>query len=50
MIVVTNNATFVDALQEDKDCVAVRLEKQFGETAIEGGNALDQYGWKWPTR
>lgn len=50
IIVVSHNQTLVDELESDEICVPIRLEKRLGETIIKDGNALDQYGWKWPPR
>ncbi|MEM1068891.1 MAG: AAA family ATPase [Planctomycetota bacterium] len=47
VIIVSHNATLVE---QDEICVPIHLEKQMGETVLEGGGLLDQYGWKWPSR
>lgn len=50
IIVVSHNQRLVSELESDELCVSIRLEKQLGETVIQGGDSLDQYGWKWPAR
>ena len=50
VIVVSHNERLVEALQSDELCVSIRLQKQLGETILQDGNLLDQYGWKWPAR
>lgn len=50
IIVVSHNERLVNELESDELCDSIRLEKQLGETIIQDGNLLDQYGWKWPAR
>lgn len=50
VIVVTHNAALVRELEQDEDCLAIRLQKELGETVIENATALDQFGWQWPSR
>jgi predicted ATPase len=50
IIVVSHNERLVSELESDPLCVSIRLEKQCGETVTQGGDLLDQYGWKWPAR
>jgi hypothetical protein len=40
----------IAALREAKNCSAITLTKEFGETAIEGQGLLDSPPWKWPER
>lgn len=48
--VVSHASRMIAALKEAKDCNAVTLTKEFGETAIEGQGMLDAPPWKWPER
>ncbi|TWT78927.1 hypothetical protein CA13_03240 [Planctomycetes bacterium CA13] len=50
IIVVSHNNALVKELHSDEICVPIRLEKRLGETIIQNANALDQYGWNWPSR
>jgi len=48
--VVSHASRMIAALKEAKDCNAITLTKEFGETAIEGQGLLDAPPWKWPDR
>ena len=50
VIVVSHNAALVRELEADEICVPIRLEKEAGETVLQGADLLSQYGWKWPNR
>ncbi|MCA9172904.1 MAG: AAA family ATPase [Planctomycetales bacterium] len=50
VIVVSHSAKLVELLEEDEDCVSIRLVKRLGETVLDGGDALSQHGWSWPAR
>ena len=48
--VVSHASRMIAALKEAKDCNAITLTKELGETAIEGQGMLDAPPWKWPER
>jgi len=48
--VVSHASRMIAALKESKNCDAVTLTKELGETAIEGQGLLDAPPWKWPER
>lgn len=50
VIVVSHSAALVEELEADEICVPIRLEKEAGETVLQGSDLLSQYGWKWPSR
>ncbi|WP_236624067.1 AAA family ATPase [Rhodopirellula baltica] len=50
VIVVSHNQQLVARLERDDICVPVRLNKETGETIVEGTDLLSQHGWKWPAR
>lgn len=50
VIVVSHHPKLVEALERDEICVPVHLEKQVGQTMLQGAGVLDQFGWKWPAR
>jgi predicted ATPase len=46
--VVSHAARLISALEEHGDCRSIRLEKELGETRIEGQAPLDAPPWHWP--
>lgn len=48
--VVSHASRMIAALKESKNCSAITLTKELGETAIEGQGMLDAPPWKWPER
>lgn len=48
--VVSHAARMIAALKESKSCNAIVLDKELGETAIQGQGLLDAPPWKWPER
>ncbi|HZZ94280.1 MAG TPA: AAA family ATPase [Usitatibacter sp.] len=46
--VVSHAARLVRSLEEHPECHSIRLEKEFGETRIEGLAPLDRPAWHWP--
>jgi predicted ATPase len=48
--VVSHASRMIAALKEAKDCNAITLAKELGETAIEGQGLLDAPPWRWPER
>ena len=48
--VVSHAQLLTDALLADPACTSLRLEKELGETRIEGQRMLDAPAWQWPTR
>jgi predicted ATPase len=49
-LVVTHAAKLIAALEEQKECNSVRLEKEFGETKVVGADSLDLPVWRWAAR
>jgi predicted ATPase len=50
VLVVTHAPQLIAALQEQRECNSVMLEKEFGETRIVGANELDMPPWRWAQR
>ena len=50
IFVVTHAAKLIATLEKRKECNLIMLEKQFGETKIEGVDDLDVPAWRWPAR
>jgi len=50
VLVVTHAAKLIAALEEQPQCNAVTLEKDFGETKIVSVDRLDLPAWRWATR
>lgn len=50
VVVVTHSDTLAEHLAQEEACRRIPLEKQSGETILQGGSLLDQVGWKWPSR
>jgi predicted ATPase len=48
--VVSHASRMIAALKEARDCHAITLTKELGETAIQGQGLLDMPPWKWPER
>jgi predicted ATPase len=48
--VVSHASRMISALKETRNCNAITLTKELGETAIEGQGMLDAPPWKWPER
>jgi predicted ATPase len=48
--VVSHASRMIAALRETKNCNAITLTKELGQTAIEGQGLLDAPPWKWPER
>ena len=48
--VVSHASRMIAALKEARDCNAITLSKELGETAIEGQGILDAPPWRWPER
>jgi predicted ATPase len=48
--VVSHAARMIAALKESKHCNAIGLDKQLGETVVQGQGMLDAPPWKWPER
>jgi len=49
-LVVTHAAKLIAALEEQKDCNSVKLEKEFGETKVVGADKLNLPVWHWAAR
>jgi predicted ATPase len=50
VLVVTHAPQLIAALEEQRECNSVMLEKEFGETRIVGANELDMPPWRWAQR
>jgi predicted ATPase len=50
IFVVTHAPKLIATLEKRKECNLIVLEKQFGETKIEGVDDLDMPSWRWPAR
>ena len=48
--VVSHAPRLIAGLEEDEACLAVHLEKSFGETRVAGQGMLDTPPWHWPER
>ena len=48
--VVSHASRMIAVLKEARNCNAITLTKELGETAIEGQGMLDAPPWKWPER
>jgi predicted ATPase len=50
VLVVSHAARLIAALEEQRGCASVVLEKSLGETRIAGADRLDRSRWQWPAR
>lgn len=50
VLVVSHAPRLIAALEEQRDCNSIVLEKKLGETRIAGADPLDRPAWKWPSR
>ncbi|SMC25263.1 Predicted ATPase [Andreprevotia lacus DSM 23236] len=50
VLVVSHAARLIATLARSEDCVALQLEKEFGETRIAGLGDLERPAWSWPAR
>jgi predicted ATPase len=50
VIVVSHAPRLIAALEEQRGCNSIPLEKQMGETRIAGADRLDRPAWHWPAR
>jgi predicted ATPase len=50
MIVVSHAGPLIDALNQQSACHSIVLEKDFGETKIQGTSRLNKPVWHWPQR
>jgi len=48
ILVVSHAGRLVGALQESEQCHSIELEKQLGQTKVQGIGMLDEPSWKWP--
>ncbi len=46
--VVTHASRLVHALAEGEDCNEIQLEKELGQTEVQGQGMLDKPSWHWP--
>jgi predicted ATPase len=50
VFVVTHAPKLIATLEKRKECNLITLEKQFGETKIEGVDEMEVPAWRWPAR
>ncbi len=50
VLVVTHAAKLIGVLEEQAECNAIRLEKEFGETKLVGADKIDLPPWRWASR
>lgn len=50
VLVVSHAARLIAALEEQRGCHSIHLEKGLGETGIAGADRLDRPRWQWPAR
>jgi predicted ATPase len=50
IIVVSHAKTLIDALAAAPICARLHLQKDFGETKLEGATLFNTPKWNWPTR
>jgi len=50
VIVVSHAQVLIEQLTADSLCTRLRLQKDFGETTLEGATLLNTPKWAWPTR
>jgi predicted ATPase len=50
VLVVSHAAVLIDALERQRDCHSITLEKQFGQTKCAGADQTGAPGWQWPAR
>lgn len=48
--VITHSDVLVETLTKSRDCNHVRLEKDLGETFVEGEGLFTRVAWRWPPR
>jgi predicted ATPase len=48
VLVVSHASRLIAALEQERDCHSIVLEKDLGETRV--GNAQDEPAWQWPAR
>ena len=47
--VVSHASRLIATLEQHPECNAIVLEKQLGQTVIQGQGMLDEPAWKWPS-
>jgi len=50
IIVVSHAPRLIAALEEQRGCNSIELEKALGETRVAGTEPLDRPSWHWPAR
>ena len=48
--VVTHSDLLTDLLTKDSECQLIRLDKELGETRVQGQDLLNTPVWHWPAR
>jgi predicted ATPase len=46
--VVSHASRLIGALEEHPECQSIRLEKDLGETQVEGQGRFEMPPWRWP--
>jgi predicted ATPase len=50
VIVVSHAARLISALEQQRDCHRLILEKELGQTTVVGLHELEAPAWHWPAR
>ena len=50
LVVVSHSQSLIKALEENRKCSRLHLEKSFGETVLAGGTLFNAPKWEWPVR
>ena len=50
LIVVSHSQPLIQALEQNRSCKRLHLEKSFGETALAGATRFNMPRWEWPRR
>jgi predicted ATPase len=50
LIVVSHSQILIKALEENRGCGRLQLEKSFGETRLAGATRFSTPKWEWPKR
>jgi predicted ATPase len=50
LIVVSHSQLLIEALEQNRGCRRLHLEKSFGETLLAGATKFNRPKWDWPKR
>jgi predicted ATPase len=50
LVVVSHSQPLIQALEQNRQCRRLHLEKSFGETVLSGATLFNTPKWEWPTR